>query len=454
MEAVRLADRYDTIVYRQPRFVPRPQQSYPEDTRNEPIRSFAPVQPSYPDTRGQAMRPSFVPQQSRGGSMSPSFIPQPQQSFQEDTRGESMQLDTLRMTRDDTSTPVQIGAFRIKTQSLKKLTGEERAHLRSINACFKCRKQGHLARDCPTKTSHPDSKKPGPPVDVDVSAGRRSLEIAPMTIASPIDDPTNLVTTPVITSEPSKPVNEPRTPVNEPDNLDDDPMDEPDTLNEEELDASSERTPVKPGTPVRPRKSVNPVEEPITTPVMASIPEYITPVDNLDDSLVIPRHPDPRVKLGYPGIHDTPEDVKPSVVYGKINGRIARIMLDSGCSTYVLSTDFANAGNIPCFPCKPVPVELAVRNASQFTLDTQTKKLPMEVGNIIQSKALYVLPLPNCDAIFGMPFLNGRKLVTYPDKPVVSLDDMELPIVKDPDKIHPAVQDRTDPEYLNGSKRI
>jgi hypothetical protein len=62
--------------------------------------------------------------------------------------------------------------------------------------------------------------------------------------------------------------------------------------------------------------------------------------------------------------------------------RIAQIMLDSGCGTYVLSTDFTNAGNIPCFPCKPIPVELAIRNASQFTLSTQTKKLQMEVGSI------------------------------------------------------------------------
>jgi len=91
-------------------------------------------------------------------------------------------------------------------------------------------------------------------------------------------------------------------------------------------------------------------------------------------------------------------------------------MLDSGCSTYVLSTDFANAGEIPCFPCKPIPVELAVRNASQFTLNTQTKKLPMEVDSITQSKAFYVLPLLSCDAIFGMPFLNDRKLEIYPEK--------------------------------------
>ena len=122
------------------------------------------------------------------------------------------------------------------------------------------------------------------------------------------------------------------------------------------------------------------------------------------------------------------------MVYGKIDGRTAQIMLDSGCSIYVLSTDFANAGNIPCFPCKPIPVELAVRNASQFTLNTQIKKLSMEDGSITQSKASYMLPLPGCDAIFGMPFLNGRKLVIYPEKGIVTLDDMELPLIKNHDE--------------------
>ena len=33
-----------------------------------------------------------------------------------------------------------------------------------------------------------------------------------------------------------------------------------------------------------------------------------------------------------------------------------------------------------------------------------------------------------------MPFLNGRKLVTYPEKGIVSLDDVELPLVKDHDE--------------------
>ena len=106
-------------------------------------------------------------------------------------------------------------------------------------------------------------------------------------------------------------------------------------------------------------------------------------------------------------------------------------MLDSRCGTYVLSTDFVSDNDIPCFPCKPIPVELAVRNAGRFTLDTQTKKLPMYVGTIAESKASYVLPLPGCDAIFSMPFLNGRKLITHLERNTVSIDDLELPLVQD-----------------------
>src|SRR5579862_5605907 len=81
-----------------------------------------------------------------------------------------------------------------------------------------------------------------------------------------------------------------------------------------------------------------------------------------------------QVKLGYLGIHEKPEELRPPVVDGIINGHVARIMLDSGCSTYVLSTDFTRDRNIPVYSCKPIPVELAVRNAGQFSLDTQTKK--------------------------------------------------------------------------------
>ena len=109
-------------------------------------------------------------------------------------------------------------------------------------------------------------------------------------------------------------------------------------------------------------------------------------------------------------------------------------MLDTGCSTYVLDSSFAQNSNIPCYSCKPIPVELAVRNADQFTLDTQTKKLPMEIGSINQLKALYVLPLPSCDAIFSMPFLKGRKLATNLERNTISINGMELPLVKNHDE--------------------
>jgi hypothetical protein len=191
-------------------------------------------------------------------------------------------------------------------------------------------------------------------------------------------------------------------------------------------------------------KLMNPVNDPsdqeiitnLETPESPEIPS--TSVEEPRTPAEEPRTPEkPRTKisqirLGYLGIYEKPEESRPLVVYGKINGHPARIMLDSGCSTYVLSTDFARDSNIPCYSCKPIPIELAVCDAGQFNLDTQMKKLPMEIGKITQTKAIYVLPLPGCDAIFGMPFINGRKLTTNPERNTVSLDDTVLPLVKNP----------------------
>ena len=77
-------------------------------------------------------------------------------SYQGDNRGEPMQLDVLQTMTQDTTTPIQIDAFKTKSSPVKliKLTDEERQHLRSLGACFKCRKTGHMARECPVKTSN------------------------------------------------------------------------------------------------------------------------------------------------------------------------------------------------------------------------------------------------------------------------------------------------------------
>ena len=256
------------------------------------------------------------------------------------------------------------------------------------------------------------SPKLGSSVDLGVSAGPRPLERTPMTTSIASFDASTIL----VTNESTNPVTTSIT---------------PSTLYIEEssilyINKSS----------ILYESSTRNIEEPNIMFVMTSIL-----VDNPDDNLiiypensVIPRHPDLRMKLGYLGINDRSEEIKLSVIYGKIDGRIAHIMLDSGCNIYVLSIDFANAGNVPCFSCKPVPVELVVWNASQFTLNIQIKKLPMEIDNITQSKASYVLSLPSYDAIFGMSFLNDRKLVIYSEKSIITLDDMKLFLVKDHDE--------------------
>src|SRR5271167_739208 len=67
---------------------------------------------------------------------------------QEDNRGEPMQIDALQAAQEN-STSIQIDAFKTTSQPTKltKLTDEERTHLRNVGACFKCRKQGHMARE-------------------------------------------------------------------------------------------------------------------------------------------------------------------------------------------------------------------------------------------------------------------------------------------------------------------
>src|SRR5579859_5793441 len=205
------------------------------------------------------------------------------------------------------------------------------------------------------------------PVNPGVSAGRCLNEMAPTTILTPFTADTHSEHLEIFRT----PVEEPRTPAEEP------------------------RTPQNLETPEQPQVKTS------------------------------------HVTLGYLGIHEKPEEFRPPVVYGKINGHAAQIMLDSGCSTYVLSTDFARENSISCYSYNPIPVELAIRSMGQFNLDTQTKKLFMKVGSITQSKALYVLPLPGCDAIFGMPFLNDKKLTTNSEQGTVSIDDMMLPLTKD-----------------------
>ena len=46
------------------------------------------------------------------------------------------------------------------------------------------------------------------------------------------------------------------------------------------------------------------------------------------------------LNLGYVDVQAPPDSQEPPSVFGTINGKTARILIDSGCSTYVLSEEF------------------------------------------------------------------------------------------------------------------
>jgi Ty3 transposon capsid-like protein/Zinc knuckle len=102
-EAIRLADRFDSIVYR----------------------------------KTLSLNPS-------------TSTPSHSHSDEYESGGEPMQIDALRTRKS--STP--------STQTLKKLSAEERTHLRNLGACFRCRRTGHISRECPSK-SKPTSGSSG-----------------------------------------------------------------------------------------------------------------------------------------------------------------------------------------------------------------------------------------------------------------------------------------------------
>ena len=114
------------------------------------------------------------------------------------------------------------------------------------------------------------------------------------------------------------------------------------------------------------------------------------------------------VRLGYigTGLHnklEVPEAKTLLEVNGQINGKVARILLDTGCSTYVLSTQFATRHNIEKTPMKLRSVDLAVSGVgAQLAYKTGLTKI--RIGNTEVEKSLYLLPIQQFDAIVGMPF--------------------------------------------------
>jgi hypothetical protein len=119
-------------------------------------------------------------------------------------------------------------------------------------------------------------------------------------------------------------------------------------------------------------------------------------------------------RLGYfgLGLHkqmEVPEADKLLEVVGQIEGRTARILLDTGCSTYVLSSRFAERNGIKGIPMRSRPVDLAVSSA-RVCLTHKTQPLDLRIGNTVITKSLYLLPVPQFDAIVGMPFFKENEI--------------------------------------------
>ena len=120
------------------------------------------------------------------------------------------------------------------------------------------------------------------------------------------------------------------------------------------------------------------------------------------------------MRLGYfgLGLHDRieiPEADKLLEVIDQIEGRLVKILLDTGCSIYVLSSSFAKRNGIQEIQMRSWPVDLAVNNVrAQFTY--KTTSLELRIGNTMITKSLYLLPVPQFDAIIGMPFFKQNEI--------------------------------------------
>ena len=140
------------------------------------------------------------------------------------------------------------------------------------------------------------------------------------------------------------------------------------------------------------KRTESAISDDTTEQSMAKVYIELVDVDNDEGTS------DMDMRLGYFGLrlHDrmeVPEADKLLEVIGQIEGRPAKILLDTGCSTYVLSSSFAEQNGIQGIQIRPRPVDLVVSSArAQFT--HKTASLELRIGNMVITKSLYLLPVP------------------------------------------------------------
>ena len=140
------------------------------------------------------------------------------------------------------------------------------------------------------------------------------------------------------------------------------------------------------------------------------------------------------LQLGVLDTKSDPETADPPEVVGYINGHKARILVDSGCMTYVLSTAFAHKTRTQQQYTNPIPVELAVRQSDDDPrIKLKTSKIPIAINGFSTNKAFYCLPLPRYDAILGKPFFNQYKVIV--NENTVNISGHEIPTVTPQDSV-------------------
>jgi hypothetical protein len=118
------------------------------------------------------------------------------------------------------------------------------------------------------------------------------------------------------------------------------------------------------------------------------------------------------VRLEYIKLQDSESEADGLLeVISRIDGHDARTLLDTGCSTYVLSEEYVARIEIRriMMPQKQ-PIELAISNARPIQLTHRTSRLRISIGITIVEKIFYILSLLYFDTIIGMPFFNENKI--------------------------------------------
>jgi hypothetical protein len=175
----------------------------------------------------------------------------------------------------------------------------------------------------------------------------------------------------------------------------------------------------------------------------ASYAEPVTSVNTMEGSMakgciepVDENASELETRLGYFGLGlrdrlEVPEADKLLEVVGQIEGRTARILLDTGCSTYVLSSTFAERNGIQGIRMRPRPVDLAVSSA-QTHLTHKTRPVKLRIGNTVITKSLYLLPIPQFDAIVGIPFFKENEIdLAGLETGIIKINGNKIPMMED-----------------------